>query len=376
MESVAERAQRIESLEARRGGVESRELARGGEERALTRAGLPAAMLGASAFGEGSPVSVRAALALPDVQACVRAFSGVFAQVPLAAVRDTHDGHVPAVGTLAERLLERPEDGVAAPAWRGRLGVHLAVYGEAFIGLARDADDQIAALQLLDPTVVQVEVVAGRREFVIPDALGTPRRLGTTDVLHVMGPTSLDGVRALSPIRSAPLAFQLARAVAEHATRTFLSGARVQTVISVKGQGPDAGEVMANLSRELRARPDGVAVVDGDAVDVQRLGATNVEADLIGSARWATQLVARTMGLPPTVVGEGIGDSMTYSNSQAQMAALAGLHLRPYLECVVGALALCDELFFGGLRPHWALEDAPLDPERGFGSAQPQEATP
>lgn len=364
MESVAQREQRIAALEERRDRVPA-----GGESRALTRASLPAVMLGASTIGDGRPVSIRAALALPDVQACVRAFAGVFAMVPLQAVRDTHDGAVRAVGTRAEGLLERPEDGVSAAAWRGRLGTHLAVYGEGFIGLARDGEGRIAALQLLDPSVVQVEIVAGRRQFVVPDVFGTPRRLSTADALHVLGPVSLDGVRALGPIKSAPLAFQLARAVAEHATRTFTGGARVQTIVSVRGQGPAADEMMANLSRELRARPDGVAVIDGDAVDVKTLGSTNVEAEMIAAARWATQLVARTMGLPPNVVGEGIGDSMTYSNSQAQMAALAGLHLRPYLEATVGALNLCDELFAPGLRARWMLEDAPLDPERGFGAA-------
>lgn len=365
MESVVQREERI----ARLAGERAVRSVAGVEDRALTRASLPVSMVGTSSIPGARPVSVREALGLPDVQACVRAFAGVFAQVQLQAVRDGLDGPMRAREAAADRLLERPEDGVSAAAWRGRLGTHMAVYGEAFIGLARDGDDRIAALQLLDPSVVAVEILAGRRQFVVPDALGQPRRLSTSDVLHVCGPVSLDGVRALGPIRSAPLAFQLARAVAEHATRTFSSGTKTQTIVSVKGQGPAADEVSDNLMRELKARPDGVVVVDGDVVDVQRLGATNTESDLIASARWATQLIARSMGLPMSVVGEGIGDSMTYSNSQAQMAALAGLHLRPFLECVIGALALCDELFYGGLRPRWMLEDAPLDPDRGFGAA-------
>lgn len=377
MESLHENRMRVATLEsarAERRGDETRAFLPAGEERDITRASLPEVMLGASGIGGARPVSIRQALALPDVQACVRAFAGVFAMVPLQAVRDGLDGPVRAVAAAADRLLERPEDGVSAAAWRGRLGTHLAVHGEGFIGLARDGEGRIAALQLLDPGVVQVEIVAGRRQFVVPDALGRPRRLSTADVLHVLGPVSLDGVRALGPIKSAPLAFQLARAVAEHAVRTFNGGAKVQTIVSVRGQGAAADETMRNLSREFSARPDGVAFIDGEVVDVRTLGSTNREAEMIASARWATQLVARTMGLPPTVVGEGIGDSMTYTNSQAQMAALAGLHLRPYLEATVGALSLCDELFFGGLRARWMLEDAPLDPARGFGAAAPTTA--
>jgi HK97 family phage portal protein len=366
MESVAEREDRI----ARLAGERAVRSSAGAEDRALTRASPPASMLGASSIPGARPVSVREALGLPDVQACVRAFAGVFAMVPLVAVRDGLEGPMRAREAPADRLLERPEDGVAAAAWRGRLGTHLAVHGEAFIGLARDGEGRIAALQLLDPAVVEVEIVAGRRQFQVPDALGQPRRLSTSDVLHVCGPVSLDGVRALGPIKSAPLAFALARSIGEHAVRTFSSGAKTQTIVSVKGQGPAADEVSDNLMRELKARPDGVVVVDGDVVDVQRLGASNVEADMIASARWASQLIARSMGLPASaVLGETVGDSATYVNAQSQLAALAGLHLRPYLEAVVGALALCDELFFGGLRPRWALEDAPLDPERGFGAA-------
>jgi len=200
VESVAEREERI----ARLAGERAVRSSPGAEDRALTRASLPVSMLGTSTIPGARPVSVREALGLPDVQACVRAFAGVFAMVELVAVRDGLEGPLRAREAPADRLLERPEDGVSAAAWRGRLGTHLALYGEAFLGLARDGEGRIAALQLLDPAVVTVEIIAGRRQFQVPDALGQPRRLTTSDVLHVLGPVSLDGVRALGPIRSAP----------------------------------------------------------------------------------------------------------------------------------------------------------------------------
>lgn len=325
---------------------------------------LPASVTGRPAPG------ILEALRLPDVRACVAHYASTFALVPLEVMRETPEGPVPTTGTAAADLLERPSDGMTAAAWRGQVGTHMALYGESLIAKWRDVDGQVVELQPLDPASVEVRRDGRRRLFVWHDDRGRRHELTTEDVLHAIGPLTIDGVRGSSPIRDAPLAFEVARAIAEHAARTFSAGARVQTVVAVQG-GADADDRMANLARDLRTRPDGLVIVRADEIDVKSLGASNTESDLVAAARWASQLVARAMHVPATAIGETAGDSMTYANAQAELRAMAGLYLRPALICVQDALSLDDELLPGPLLARFAIDDVPLDPERGFGSADP-----
>lgn len=338
------------------------------ERRTLTSDDLPESMrLPASVTGRPAP-SIVEALRLPDVRACVQHYAGVFALVPLRVLRETPEGPVETTGTAAEALLARPSDGMAASAWRGQLGTHLALYGEALIAKWRDGAGEVVELALLDPRSVEVKRVGRRRLFVWHDERGVRHELTTGDVIHVIGPLTVDGIRGSSPIIDAPLAFEVHRAVVEHAARTFSAGTRVQTIVGVSA-GADADDRLKNLARELQARPDGVAFVRTDEVDVKSIGSSNRDSDLVAAARWASQLVARAMHVPPTAIGETAGDSMTYANAQSELQALAGVYLRPALVAAQDALSADEELFAGPLVARFALDDVPLDPARGFGGA-------
>ncbi len=138
----------------------------GVESRDLTRESLPASMLGGSSIGGAAGDYPRGA------RAAGRA--GVSQGFGRGLRDDAAGGGARRAG--GSRPRDRLRGRSTAPASRGRgqrsclaraPEDHPALHGAGFVGLARDGDGRVAALELLDPSVVQVEIVAGRRQFVV-----------------------------------------------------------------------------------------------------------------------------------------------------------------------------------------------------------------
>ena len=236
MESVEERAERIESLEARRGG------SRGVESRALTRAGLPAVMFPVT--DAGVIVSERGALNIADAYAAVRCLADSAASLPLHVYRRTTSGRVRDLGPTAE-LLDRPAPAVTTANLVGQLVAHLALFGESFLAIYRDAAGRPVQLGLLAPNLVSVELAGGVPTYSWADELGNSVRAGVESVIHVRG-LSMDGLRGVSPVREAREALGLASSLATTGSAFFANGARPSGVLSIP-QGPDAQESLQNL---------------------------------------------------------------------------------------------------------------------------------
>ena len=310
-------------------------LRRGDEQRALTRANVPAVMLAQPTAGV--PVTPRTALAVADVYAAVRALTDTISTLPLIAYRRTAQGRERHAGALAD-LLTRPAPAVPAYAFLGHLATSIVMHGDAFVALYRDGDGVIFQLGVLDPTRVQVEVRGGLPLYTITTLQGRRETVTDHDVLHIRSPLTLDGVRGLSPIAACREAVETSAAMSRHAARTMANDARPSGVLQVPG-GPEQADVMENLSKAWSLRHEGpdrsgrIAVLAGD-ITFTSLSIPAGDLQFVEQRQLSTAEIARIFRLPPWILGAKSGDSLTYSNVESQGLAFLTHSLRPWLVAI------------------------------------------
>lgn len=313
------------------------------EERALTRANLPAMMLPSTVAG--SNVSPRTALAIADCYACVRALADAAASLPLHVYRRGAGGRERVEGDVAE-LLRNPAPAITQSAFVSQLMAHLNLWGEAFIGRYRNGEGQVEQLAMISPERVHVELRGGMPMYSISDEAGRFVVVGEQDVIHVKG-LSLDGLRGLSPIRQAREALGLAATLTEHSSRFFSNGARPTGVLKVP-PGPAAEELIENLREGFEARHRGaanagrIAVLSGE-IGFEPISMPMADAEFMAQREYSTAEIARIFRVPPWMIGAKSGDSLTYSTVSEQSRAFVTYSLRPWLIAIEQSLtaALC-----------------------------------
>ncbi|MEJ7787448.1 MAG: phage portal protein [Solirubrobacteraceae bacterium] len=280
------------------------------------------------------------ALRIGDVWAAVRVLSDAAASVPLIAYRRTPEGRTRATGHLAD-LLAKPSAATTQAGLIGQTMAHLNLYGNAYIGLFRDADGRVEQLALLHPDRVTPELVAGQPVYQVNDGRGHRTTHGPEDVLHIRAPLSLDGITGLSPIRSCRTALGLADGLAEHALSFFRNGARPSGILSIPddtiGRDPAGRDIHLE---QLRANLDGlhagarnahrVAILTGE-ISWTALAGPLDDLQFVEQRHLSTSDIARMFRVPPWMVGASSGDSMTYSNTESQALSFVTWSLRPWL---------------------------------------------
>lgn len=360
-------------LEARRATPAAR-----AEDRALTRSNVPALFFPTAAAGDA--LSVRSAMSNVDVFASVSVYARLFALLPWHAYRKAGGSRIRLDDSLLGRLLRRPAPGVSPSAWRGHLGTTLAVHGEAFCGIYRDAEGHPVALGMLHPDRMTVELIDGAPAYTYTGDDGLQQYLTSRDVVHVRGPLSLDGLRGCSPIRFCRDVFSTAASITAHAGETWASGAMPPGLLRVP-VGPTSDELMENLDRAWHQRGRGrVAVLQGD-ISFEAVGVNNSDSEFIASAAWSSQSVARAFGLPPWAIYTATSDSsLQYSTVEGQLKALITHSMAAWFVAAEDAFTANAELCPGDLYCHVEVEGVmrpdhqaradwyakALDPERGW----------
>ena len=349
------------------------------EDRTLTSANVPAAMLPYAPGG--TTVTPNSALQLADVWACVRVLSDAAASVPLIAYRRTENGRQRATGALAD-LLRLPAPATTQSALMGQLMAHLQLYGNGWLGKWKDIEGRVEQLALLHPERVTVELRAGRPVYTILDGRGGRSEHGTDDVLHIRAPLSVDGLTGLSPIRQCRVALGLAGNLAEHANEFFAAGGRPDGILKAGVGGQEALKALRetwHTSRQ-RNRGRGIAVVGGDVEFVPVSGPLD-DLQFVEQRAMSTSEIARIFKVPPYLVGAAVsGDSMTYSSTEMQSLNFVVHSLRPWLVAIEQAITNDTDLCRGSLYVEYLLDALlradsktradvyalALDPDRGW----------
>ena len=258
------------------------------EDRALTRATIPAIFLPRSSTGE--PVTTRNAMTLLDVWACVRTLAAPASTVPLHAYWRTPQGRE----RVDAQYLDEPAPGMPQGTFVAWAITSLALHGEAFLGLYRGSDGEVQMVSLLDPSLVGVEVGPdGEPVYTYVNCDGEPLVLFRRDVAHARLLT-IDGVRGLSPIAQCRDALGLAGALSKHASESATGGYRPDGVVTVR-EGPGAEDVAENLRKnwsERHSKPGKTAFVTSE-VSYVPISIPAKDAEFVEQRRLSTIEVCR-----------------------------------------------------------------------------------
>jgi phage portal protein BeeE len=127
------------------------------EDRSLS---APARTYSTPYYSSAAPLNVSTAnvLRVSDAWACVSLLANSISTLPLHVFRKTPQGRIPAgPDSRAVQLLQRPSPGSTGVDWVSQAMVHLAIFGECFLGKYR-ADSEIVQVALIHPESVAVEL--------------------------------------------------------------------------------------------------------------------------------------------------------------------------------------------------------------------------
>ena len=152
--------------------------------------------------GAGKSVTVRSAVQLSTVYACVRVIAETIASLPLNVFESTAEGSVKAVKHPLQKILhDEPNSEMTSFIWRETMLSHLLLWGNAYSQIIRTGRNQVAQLYPLLPDHMEVDRDSdGVLTYTYTTRTGEQVTLRPEDVLHIPG-LGFDGVWGTVPSR-------------------------------------------------------------------------------------------------------------------------------------------------------------------------------
>jgi HK97 family phage portal protein len=256
----------------------------------------------------GMPVNERTALSVGACYACIRLIAGAIAGLPLPVYRRVEQRRERTDHELWWLLNREPNEIMSAPVFWEYLVSSLLLSGDAFARIRRFSatDPRIAAFEPLSPRFVEVKANGGRLAYVVYE--GTRREvLDQDDVLHVPG-VGFDGLRGLSPVRSAARnAIGTAMAADRYAARFFSNGARPDFLLEWPGKLDDEAKKLLRESWDATFggadRSHRPAIMTAGA-KLTPLQMTAEDAQIIATRKFQVEDIARIFGVPPFMISD------------------------------------------------------------------------
>jgi HK97 family phage portal protein len=294
-----------------------------------------------------STVDAVAALATPNVWACVRVLTDAASSCPLIAYRRGDSGRQRVSGRTAD-LLERPSDTATQANLIGTIVEHLNLWGNAYVGKYRDPAGAVSALVAIPPTFVQVELRNGVVIFTVTAATtGVMTEHDRSDIIHIKA-LSNDGLVGLAPITQMRQALDADTAVRTASTSLFLNNARPSGIIAAQHISADQAATIKSQWQggHLGELSGGIAVLSGD-LTFTPLAMPADDAEFCEARRLSSLEIARCFRIPPWMIGAGDTNSHTYSNVESQAQAFVTFSLMPWLKVIEQSLSADTDLFSG-----------------------------
>lgn len=266
-----------------------------------------------SAFSQtsaGVVVNERSVLSLMAVSSCIRvlgdAASGldvhVYRQTGSRRRRDDKEVDPPEVIVDPYADIDR-EDGdfrlVASLGLNGNLYKHV---------IDRDSKGNPSQVEVLNPSLLRVEMVEGRRIYSV-GAVGPT--IPTADVVHIPWISLAGGLVGVNPIEIGAVGFGIPIAANEYAARYFAQGMHPSGILSI--EKPMQTGDLERVSQELFTKHGGLAqshtpIVLDAATKWQQISVTPETAQLLASRQFSRAEIAGFYGVPSHLI-EGTQDT-------------------------------------------------------------------
>ena len=315
-------------------GIVSRLLARGDQRNlSLTDPSGWRSAFSLAVSTAGRDVTPMSALQSVAVYACVRVLAETIATLPLITYRRlTPRGKERAQQHALYRVLhDRPNPEMTSVELRECIVGHLALRGNAYLEIVRDASMRVVELWPLRPDQMRVERGSeGTLEYYYTRR-GVEVEVDPSIICHIRG-ISGDGVHGWSPIALARDAVGLTLATEEYGSRWFSGGARPGGVL--QAQGPLSQEAANRLRDSWNQAHQGldtahrVAVLE-EGVTWQQIGIAPEDSQFLETRKFQTTEIARLFRIPPHMIADL--ERATFTNIEHQSLDFVVHTLRPWL---------------------------------------------
>lgn len=216
---------------------------------------------------------------------------------------------------------------------------HQVLWGNAYVWKQRNAAGVITGLIPVHPSRVSVDVVDERaigvpwvKRFTVDGIPYTPY-----EIMHVMGPLTLDGIEGIGPIGYVREAFGIALTAEEAAAKLYANGMMLGGVLETDR---DLTQEMAEaLKKRWRAKLSGVnaahdvAILDRGA-KFHSLTMPPADAQFLESRKFQVTEIARLLGLPGWILNDQEKSTSWGSGMEQQSAAMVMFTLKPYAQAI------------------------------------------
>jgi HK97 family phage portal protein len=282
----------------------------------------------------GEQVTVATALQQITVYACVRVLAESVASLPMRVYERLDRGKSEAFDhPLAYLLSTAPNDEMTAVTfWESIVG-SLALEGNGYAEIQRDAGGRVVALWPLNPQkTTPKRNAASKLIYETSDGMTSDktRVIVSDNMLHV--PLfSFDGLKGISPIQMARQGIGLARASEKYGARFFGNGSRPGGVLSTQSDLTDeelAAVKETWLQTQSGDKQGSTAVLPGDW-SYTPLGLSPEDSQFLQTRQFQRTEIAALFRVPPHMVG----DTARLSNNNHEQQGLSFVTdtLRPYL---------------------------------------------
>lgn len=280
----------------------------------------------------GPAINERTALNIIAVTAAARRIAQTVASLPLILYRRSDDDRVRAANHPLHWLLHnQPNPEMTAFEYWEMAAGHVELWGNHVAEIERDGAGRAAALWPITPGTWRVGRHQGRKFFVVTLPEGGEVVLPAADVLHIPG-WRFDGLVGLSTVGLAREALGLTAALQEYGARYFANNGRAATVLEHPGKlsQPAQEQIIAAWN----AKMTGLGNAHRTAILAEGMKATfntvpNEDAQFLESRRFQVREIARMFLLPPHMLGDYEG--MSLSNFEQQALDFVVHSIRPRL---------------------------------------------
>lgn len=304
-------------------------------------------------FGSGymgsTHVSPDRAMRHTAFYACVRLIAGTISSLPLKIYESTPDDSSKEAKHPLGRLLSlRPNPRQSARLfWSSLLALALG-RGNGYAWIERTgAGRPVAIWPLLPGTCFP----RGLSDFDIAYDItlldGTRLTVTSDDIIHIPGSPEWNGLEAVSPLRAAAGAINIALAADEYAGKYFENDATPPGYLSYPGK--TAPGLVDRVKEHWIARTTGVnrhsMPVLTEGGEFKQLALNAEDSQLLESRRFAVEDIARIFGVPPHMVGAVDKSTSWGSGIEQQSIGFVQFTLQPHLTAIEQEIAY--KLFYG-----------------------------
>jgi HK97 family phage portal protein len=281
--------------------------------------------------GSGQSVTVRSAIQVSAVYACVRVIAETVASLPLHVHRNTDTGSIKALDHPLYRLLhDEPNTEMTSFILRETILSHLLLWGNAYCQIVRNGRNHIVGLYPLLPDRMEVDRGSdGRLVYTYTTTDGKRVKLPPEMVLHIPG-LGFDGVMGYSPIALERNAIGLGIAAEEYGGRFFANGATPAGVLTHPNtvKSPKALRESWNAAYGGSSNSGKVAILE-EGMKFERISMPNNEAQFLETRKFQVDEICRIFRVPPHLVGDL--EHATFSNIEHQSISFGVHTIRPWL---------------------------------------------